>query len=71
MNKDQFIVSDSQDRLELSGEESLSLYDTAEDAAKAITDGWHGEYGSKYILKIKVELVATATRPWAIIKMGD
>jgi hypothetical protein len=70
-DKTRFVVSDSPDKIELTGEETLSVYDTARDAAVSITSGWHGEYGQKFILAVETTLVATYDRPWAIVRKED
>jgi hypothetical protein len=72
MPKTIYVVSDSPDRIELSGEETLSHYDTPQLAGKSIKDGWHGEYGRKFVLAVKiVSVVAEYDRPWALVRKED
>lgn len=70
-DKTRFVVSDSPDRIELAGEETLTTYDTARNAAVSVTSGWHGEYGQKFILAVETTLVATYDRPWALVRKED
>lgn len=64
-----YIVSDSPDRIEPSGEDTPSQYATAEDAGNAIKNGYHGEYGHKYVLKVSIDSVAAEyDRPWALVR---
>jgi hypothetical protein len=72
MTKTIYVVSESPDRIELSGEESLSHYESAAQAGIAITNGWHGEYGRKYILAVEIRaVVAEYDRPWALVRKED
>jgi len=72
MSKITYVVSDSPDRIDLSGEETLSQYASPEQAGTAITAGWHGEYGRKYVLAIQVNSVeAVYDRPWALVRKED
>jgi hypothetical protein len=72
MPKITYVVSDSPNRIELSGEETLSQYETPEQAGTAITAGWHGEYGRKFVLAVTItSVVAEYHRPWALARKED
>jgi hypothetical protein len=62
-----FVVSDYPNDLE-PNDEGIPVYRSPDEAADAILNGWHGEHGTKYVLKVTVEVVAVATRPWEIRK---
>jgi hypothetical protein len=51
-----------------SGEDEPTAYESPEQAGEAITHGVHGDYGTKYVLKVSTELVAEYSRPWALIR---
>lgn len=64
-----YIVSESPDRIEPAGEDTPSQYATAEDAGEAIKQDYHGEYGTKYVLKISIDaVVAEYSRPWTLVR---
>jgi hypothetical protein len=48
-------------------DDTITTYRTPEQAVASITAGLHGDFGTRYVLKIELEVVATATRPWAIV----
>lgn len=67
-----YVVSDSPDRIEPTGEDVPSQYQTPEEAGDAIKNDWHGGYGRKYVLAVKiVSVVAEYDRPWSIVRKDD
>lgn len=65
-----YAVSTYQDDLvpDEEAEGRVRTYDTAENAIKAIKADLHGELGTRYVLKIDLEVVATASRNWELRK---
>ncbi len=67
-----YIVSESPDHIDLSGEDTVSQYADPEAAGNAIKNGYHGEYGRKYVLSIEINGVAAEyDRQFVLIKKED
>jgi hypothetical protein len=66
-----FIVSESPDHIEPVGEEVPTEYATPEGAANAIRAGVHGDYGTRYVIKVAYSVVAEYSRPWALVRRED
>lgn len=66
-----FIVSESPHRIEPADEETPTHYSSPEDAGKAITDGLHGEYGTRYVLSVALTPVAEYSRSWTLVRKTD
>jgi hypothetical protein len=49
-----------------SGQTGMAHYQTPEDAGDGIRQGYHGEVGRLYILKVELTVEATATRGWEL-----
>jgi len=64
-----YVVSDDPTMIEIPNDQtSVSNYTTDQAAINAIENGYHGEYGDLYVLKITTELVATAKRGWTMVR---
>jgi hypothetical protein len=61
-----YVVSDSETRVEPVDEETPTHYNTPEEATAAILSGYHGEYGTRYVLAVDVSLVSTYDRAWEL-----
>lgn len=61
-----FIVSDEPDRIAPSFEGVPTTYESADAAGRAIQQDVHGEYGTRYVLKVTLEQVAEYYRPWTL-----
>ena len=66
-----YIVSDAKDRIHPVEEDIPSEYPTAEAAGDAIKDGLHGEYGTRYVLKVSITAVAEYSRSWTMVRKPD
>jgi hypothetical protein len=66
-----YIVSESPHRIEPADEETPTEYVSPESAGKAIKDGHHGEYGTRYVLKVALTPVAEYSRAWTMIRKSD
>jgi hypothetical protein len=63
-----YVVSDEPDRIEPSDESSREPYLTAEEAREGIMNGFHGEAGQRYVLKVTLEPVAEYSRSWTLVR---
>jgi len=66
-----YIVSESPHRIEPVGEETPTEYVSPEAAGKAIMDGLHGEYGTRYVLRVALTPVAEYSRAWTMVRKPD
>jgi hypothetical protein len=63
-----YIVSDEPDRIEPVDEDPPTHYSTPADAGEAIMNGFHGEAGQRYVLKVTLEPVAEYSRSWTLVR---
>jgi len=66
-----YIVSESPHRIEPADEGTPTEYVSPEAAGKAIKDGHHGEYGTRYVLKVALTPVAEYSRSWTMVRKRD
>lgn len=66
-----YIVSSDPGHLVPPVDEIPPEYATVDEAYDAIVSGHHGEYGTRYILKINSQCVAVAQRPWALTRKTE
>lgn len=65
-----YMVSTSPDRIEDDGD-APTHYQTAEDAGDGIVHGFHGEAGTRYVLKVETSIAATYDRAWTLVRKAD
>jgi hypothetical protein len=63
-----YIVSDEPDRIEPVDEDPPTHYATPEDAGDGIMNGFHGEAGQRYVLKVTIESVVEYNRSWTLVR---
>lgn len=63
-----YFVSLSPDRIDLADEESPNHYQGPEDAGDGIVHGFHGETGTRYVIKAELTVVAEYSRPWTLVR---
>ena len=66
-----FIVSDEPDSISRPVDDQHQdppLYSSPEEAGEAIKTGEHGEFGTKYVLRVAFTPVAEYRRPWALVR---
>lgn len=70
-----YFVSEDPDRLvkpladqDRDVDHGMPHYKTREDAVDAIRGDHHGETGTLYVIKADIQVVATATRNWSIVR---
>lgn len=68
-----YIVSESSSRIVPTKEdgETPTHYPTAQDAGDAILRGFHGQIGTRYVLKVVTSVEAEYSRGWALVREND
>lgn len=67
-----YVVSCDQDQITLDDDDvTLIQYANVEGAGKAIRDGYHGQYGTRYILAMDLSVAAVAERSWTLVHKTD
>ena len=63
-----YVVSDAPNRIEPVDEDTPTHYQTPEEAGDGIVNGFHGEAGTRYVLKVEVVPVAIYDRAWSLAR---
>jgi hypothetical protein len=63
-----YVVSSDPDRIEDPQGDAPVFYATPEDAGDGILQGWHGEAGTRYVLKVELSVEATYDRAWTLVR---
>ena len=67
-----YVVSEEPDRIEpFEDTGALTHYLAISDAGEAILNGYHGETGIRYVLRVTTQVVAEYRRPWTLVANPD